>query len=256
MVGADCISKIFHKTMKKVLAVIPARYESSRFPGKPLALIKGKEMILRVAERAAKCKKVDEFIVATDDERIRAVVEKSGFKAVITAKTHASGTDRIAEAAKGSNAEIIVNIQGDEPMMDTPSIDRAIDALLVDDSLNVATLAVPLKNMATFGDPNVVKVVFDYFGNAMYFSRAPIPHNRDGGSQHEIYKHLGLYVYRKNFLIKFSLMEQSSLEKTELLEQLRILQNGVKIRVVISEKDSMGVDTPEDLKKVEALIDG
>jgi 3-deoxy-manno-octulosonate cytidylyltransferase (CMP-KDO synthetase) len=242
--------------MNKVLAVIPSRYDATRFPGKPLALIKGKEMILRVVERALSCGKVDDVLVATDDERILKVVEKAGFKGVMTMKTHASGTDRIAEASKNSDAGIIVNVQGDEPLLDPPSVDAAIDAVLSDGSLDVSTLATPITDEAVFANPNVVKVVFDNFMNAMYFSRAPIPYNRDGSPSRQMFKHLGLYVYRREFLINFSRMRQSVLEKTEMLEQLRILQNGTKIRVVLTEKDGVGVDTPDDLKRAEALLNG
>lgn len=240
--------------MKKVLAVIPSRYDASRFPGKPLALINGREMILRVIDRAVTCKKVNDVLVATDDERIIRAVENAGFKAVMTQKTHVSGTDRIAEAAQNSDAGIIVNIQGDEPLLDPPSVDRAIEVVQSDESLDVSTLATPIKDLAAFNNPNVVKVVFDDAMNALYFSRAPIPHNRDGSPSQAMFKHLGLYVYRREFLIKFSRMKPSILEKTEMLEQLRILQNGVKIRVVLTEKDGVGVDTQDDLKRAEALL--
>ncbi len=240
--------------MSRVLAVIPSRHDATRFPGKPLALINGREMILRVAERAARCKKVDDVLVAADDERILRVVRNGGFKGVMTSGAHASGTDRVAEAAGNSDAEIVVNMQGDEPLMDPPSVDRAIDALLSDAALQVSTLATPIGDLVAFNDPNVVKVVFDDFHNALYFSRAPIPHNRDGRPSPPMFKHLGLYVYRREFLIKFSRMKPGVLEKTEMLEQLRILQNGVKIRVVPTDKDSVGVDTPDDLKRAEAML--
>ncbi len=240
--------------MSRVLAVIPSRHDATRFPGKPLALINGREMILRVAERAARCKKIDDVLVAADDERILRVVENGGFKGVMTSRSHASGTDRVAEAARNSDAEIVVNIQGDEPLMDPPSVDRAIEALLSDATLEASTLATPISDLAAFNDPNVVKVVFDDFHNALYFSRAPIPHNRDGRPSPPMYKHLGLYVYRREFLIKFSRMKPGVLEKTEMLEQLRILQHGVKIRVVPTDKDSVGVDTPDDLKRAEAML--
>lgn len=241
--------------MSRVLAVIPSRHDATRFPGKPLALINGREMILRVAERAAQCKKVDDVLVAADDERILRVVRNGGFKGVMTSAAHASGTDRVAEAAGNGDAEIVVNIQGDEPLMDPPSVDLAIEALLSDPTLNVSTLATPIGDLAAFNDPNVVKVVFDDFNDALYFSRAPIPHNRDGRPSPPMFKHLGLYVYRREFLIRFSRMKPGILEKTEMLEQLRILQNGVKIRVVPTDKDSVGVDTPDDLKRAEAMLD-
>ncbi len=237
----------------RVLAIIPARYASTRFPGKPLALLNGKEIILHVAARARQCKTVDDAVVATDDQRIFDVVVKCGFKAVMTRADHVCGTDRIAEAAGKSDAEIIVNIQGDEPMIDTPSVDRAVQALLDDPALDVATLAVPITRDEEFENPNAVKVVMDNRGNALYFSRAPIPYNRGKAENYPRHKHLGLYVYRKAFLIKFSRMEPGILEQTEQLEQLRILQNGVNIRVIVTGQDSIGIDTPEDLKRAEAL---
>lgn len=237
----------------RVLAIIPARYASTRFPGKALALLKGKEVILHVAARAQLCKTVDEAVVATDDRRIFDVVVNGGFKAVMTRPDHVCGTDRIAEAAEKSDAGIIVNIQGDEPMIDTVSVDRAVQALLDDPALDVATLAVPITHDVEFEDPNAVKVVMDNRGNALYFSRSPIPYNRGKLADPPRHKHLGLYVYRKAFLLKFSRMEPGTLEQAEQLEQLRILQNGVNIRVIVTGKDSIGIDTPEDLKRAEAL---
>ncbi len=239
--------------MSRVLAVIPARYASTRFPGKPLALLKGKEIILHVAARAAQCKTVDAALVATDDQRIYDVVTKAGFQAVMTRADHVCGTDRIAEAAAGSDAEIIVNIQGDEPLIDTGSVDRAVQALLDDATLNVATLAVPIATEEEFQNPNAVKVVMDNKGNALYFSRSPIPYNRGKLENFPMHKHLGLYVYRRSFLLEFSGMEPGILEQTEQLEQLRILQNGERIRVIVTGRDSIGIDTPEDLKRAEAL---
>ena len=237
----------------RVLAIIPARFASIRFPGKPLALLRGKEIILHVAARAAQCKTVDDAVVATDDRRIFDAVVKGGFKAVMTRPDHVCGTDRIAEVAENSDAEIIVNIQGDEPMIDTVSVDRAVRALLDDPALDVATLAVPIAHDDEFNNPNAVKVVMDNRGNALYFSRAPIPYNRGITGKPPRHKHLGLYVYRKGFLLKFPRMAQGTLEQAEQLEQLRILQNGVNIRVIVAGKDSIGIDTPEDLKRAEAL---
>lgn len=242
--------------MSKVLAVIPARWESTRFPGKPLALLKGTPVILHVAAQARKCKRVDEVVVATDDARIRDVVEKGGYRAVMTAPHHACGTDRITEVAQNSVAGIIVNIQGDEPMIDPASVDRAVEALLNDPTLNVATLAVPIRDDETFHDPNAVKVVFDDNNMALYFSRAPIPYNRGKAQGAPRHKHLGLYVYRRKFLLEFSRMEQGGLEKTEQLEQLRILQNGMGIKVIVTATDSIGIDTPEDLKRAEDMLNG
>ncbi len=239
----------------RALAVIPARYGSKRFKGKPLALVKGKPIILRVVEQARKCRLIQDVVVATDDKRILAEVEKAGFSAVMTSREHISGTDRIAEVCAKSDADIIVNIQGDEPLIHPADVDSAVKALLDDPSLDVSTLALPITSREEFDNPNVVKVVTDKNGMALYFSRAPIPYSRDGGNQPTMMKHLGLYVFRRRFLLQYAALEPTELEMTEKLEQLRILQNGFGIKVVIAERDSIGVDTPEDISKVEALLD-
>ncbi len=227
-------------------------------------MLGGKAVILRVVERALKCRYVDEVSVATDDERIAKAVSEAGYSAVMTSPDHATGTDRIAEAVKNSDAEIIVNIQGDEPMIDTESVDEAVKALLDDPALNVSTLAVPITETEEFENPNVVKTVTDNDGYALYFSRSPIPYNRSGNRggekdsasmKHLGMKHLGMYVYRRDFLLKFAAMKPSALEKSEQLEQLRILQNGHKIKVITAERDSIGIDTPDDLKKAEELLE-
>lgn len=240
--------------MSRVIAIIPARWASTRFPGKPLALLGGKAIVLRVVERAQECRLIDEVAVATDDERISRVVSEAGYKAVMTSKDHASGTDRIAEAAESIDAEIVVNIQGDEPMIDPESVDRAVKALLDDPELNVSTLAVPITQKEEFENPNVVKVVADYKGNALYFSRSAIPHNRGELKELPMMKHLGLYAYRRKFLLSLASKEPSPLEKAEQLEQLRILQNGFAIKVLTARQDSIGIDTPDDLKRAEELI--
>jgi 3-deoxy-manno-octulosonate cytidylyltransferase (CMP-KDO synthetase) len=237
-----------------VLAVIPARYGSTRFEGKPLARLGGKAVILHVVEQAMKCGLVDEVVVATDDERILREVESAGFRAVMTSSGHGSGTERVAEVARESDAEIIVNIQGDEPMMDPDSIDGAVKALKGEPGLNVSTLGLPLGARSEFEDPNVVKVVTDRSGMALYFSRAPIPYNRTGRERTPVMKHLGLYVYRRSFLLEYAVLKPTELEMTEQLEQLRILEHGYGIRVVTAKRDSIGIDTPEDLKKAEALL--
>jgi len=239
----------------RVLAVIPARYDSKRFKGKLLALLKGKPVIVRVVEQARKCRLIDEVLVATDDERILAEVEKAGGCAVMTSREHASGTDRIAEVAAKSSAGIIVNIQGDEPLIHPASVDSAVKALLDDSSLDVSTLALPITSREEFDNPNVVKVVTDKNGMALYFSRAPIPYNREEGKQHPMMKHLGLYVFRRFFLLQYAALEPTELEMTEKLEQLRILQNGFRIKVVTAGRDSIGIDTPEDILRAEALLD-
>ncbi len=222
-------------------------------------MLGGKAVILRVVERALKCQHVDKVSVATDDERIAKAVSEAGYSAIMTSHEHATGTDRIAEAVKNSDAEIIVNIQGDEPMIDTESVDEAVKALLDDPALNVSTLAVPITETEEFENPNVVKTVTDKDGYALYFSRSPIPFNRagekDSAMKHLGMKHLGMYVYRRDFLLEFAAMKPSELEKAEQLEQLRILQNGYKIKVITAKHGSIGIDTPDDLKKAEALLE-
>jgi 3-deoxy-manno-octulosonate cytidylyltransferase (CMP-KDO synthetase) len=236
-----------------VTAIIPARYASTRFPGKPLALLKGEPIIIRVVKTALSCRTIDRAIVATDDNRIYDAVKAAGFEVKMTSENHPSGTDRIAEVAAGIDDEIVVNIQGDEPMIDTVSVDLAVEALVDDPSLNVSTLCVPISEEEA-GDPNAVKVVTDNNGFALYFSRAPIPFDRDGQGT-AMKKHLGFYVYRRKFLLEYAELEPTELEKVEKLEQLRIIQNGFKIKVLTAGRDSIGIDTPEDLEKAEGLTD-
>lgn len=239
------------------IAVIPARYASVRFPGKPLISIGGKTMIERVWERARQAKLVSKVIVATDDERIASAVRAFGGDVAITRSDHRSGTERVAEvAAMHAEAEILVNVQGDMPLIDPAAIDAAIEALQEDESVNMATLAVPISNTAEIMDPNVVKTVLDFDGNALYFSRAPIPWVRDrGGPVHAKHlKHLGLYVFRREALLEFATFPQGDLERIEQLEQLRWLENGNRIRVAEVEQESVEVDTPEDVKKVERML--
>jgi len=252
----------------KVIAVIPARWASSRFPGKPLAVIRGKPMIQWVAEQAGKARFVSEVIVATDDDRIFAAVKKFGGTVVMTSRDHASGTDRVAEVVKARDCGIVVNVQGDEPMIPPENIDLAISPLLEDASLKVSTLRIRINSVEEIADPNICKVVVDHRGDALYFSRAPIPFDRDGWTQDikegesvwpkskemVAYKHIGLYVYRKSFLMEFSRLPVSHLEMIEKLEQLRILENGIPIRVMETEKDSIGVDRREDLALVEKVL--
>ena len=251
--------------MLNVWAVIPARYASSRLPGKPLVPLAGKPMIQHVWERVRRAQKVSRVLVATDDERIRRAVTEFGGEAVMTRAEHRSGTERLAEvaaSAAGSGAEIFVNVQGDEPLMEPAAVDAAVAILLEDSSVEVATLAVPIATPADVMDPNVVKVVLDFEGNALYFSRAPIPWIRDtadgagfsppAGSTH--HKHLGLYVFRRQAMLEFPTFPQGELEKLEQLEQLRWLENGYKIRVVETTHDSVSVDVPEDVARVEKLL--
>ena len=239
------------------VAVIPARYASTRLPGKPLISIGGKTMIERVWERARQAKLVSKVIVATDDERIASAVRSFGGEVALTRADHRSGTERVAEVAAGhAEAEILVNVQGDMPLIDPAAIDAAIEALREDESVNMATLAVPISNAAEIMDPNVVKTVVDFDGNALYFSRAPIPWVRDrGGPVHAKHlKHLGLYVFRREALLEFATFPQGDLERIEQLEQLRWLENGNRIRVAEIEQGSVEVDTPEDVKRVEKML--
>jgi len=237
-----------------IAGVIPARYASTRFPGKPLVMIDGKSMIQRVYEQSQKCRSVSKVLVATDDKRIFDHVRSFGGEAVMTSVKHRSGTDRINEAVKNIKCDIVVNIQGDEPFIHPGNIDKAIEPFLKDKKLNVSTLAIKFKDLSEIKDPNVVKVIFDINNYAIYFSRGILPYDKDLiGSVNErsttkkYYKHIGLYVYRKSFLSEFVKMKKSYLEETEKLEQLRILENGEKIKVILTNKNSTAVDTPEDL---------
>jgi len=238
--------------MEKAVAIIPARFGSTRFPGKALQNLNGKPVILHVAQKASLCKTVGKVIVATDDNRILKTVESAGFMARLTSREHRSGTDRIAETAREIEEEIVVNIQGDEPMIDPESVDLAVNELLRDKNLQVSTLRVPI-GYEEYRNPNAVKVVTDKNGMALYFSRASIPYHR-GEQRIPIYKHLGIYVYRRDFLLEFAGMEPTELEQAEQLEQLRILENGTGIKVVTAKADSIGIDTPEDLARAEELM--
>jgi len=239
--------------MAKAVAIIPARFGSTRFPGKALKNLNGKPVILHVAEKASLCKTVGKVIVATDDNRILETVESAGFTARLTSREHRSGTDRIAEVAREIEEDIVVNIQGDEPMIDPESVDLAVNELLRDKNLQVSTLRVPIGD-EEYRNPNAVKVVTDKNGMALYFSRAPIPFNRSGLDNMHIFKHLGIYVYRRKFLLEFAGMEPTELEQAEQLEQLRILENGTGIKVLTARMDSIGIDTPEDLARAEELM--
>lgn len=245
----------------KITAVIPARYASTRFPGKALAEIDGRPMIQHVYERAAQSKLVSRVVVATDDHRIADAVSTFGGEAIMTSTSHETGTDRLAEVAAGLDADIVINVQGDEPLIDPSMIDLAIQPFLEESDLQMGTVKTRIKCLHDFLSPNVVKVVTDNSGNALYFSRSPLPFFRDKWKDLKdesfccgkllCYKHVGLYVYRRNFLLKFAAMPATFLEISEKLEQLRAIENGVTIRVVESEFDSIGVDTPEDLCKAQ-----
>jgi len=232
--------------------LIPARYASTRLPGKPLADIGGRPMVEHVYRRAAAARLVDAVVVATDDERVRRAVEAFGGIACMTRADHQSGTDRLAEAASGLPCEVVVNVQGDEPLLAPEAIDEAVAALLEDPSTQMATLCRPIGEPSEFEDPNVVKVVRDRSGFALYFSRAPIPYPRRAADP--ALKHIGLYVYRREFLLRLAALEPTPLEAAESLEQLRALEHGFRIRVVESAHDSVGVDTPADLDRVRRLV--
>ncbi len=236
-----------------VVCVIPARYASTRFPGKPLADLGGKPLIQWVYERAREASTIDTVYVATDDERIAAAVKDFGGNACMTSTECHSGTDRIAEAVGSINGDIdiVVNVQGDEPLISPRTIDATVNGLLQSPECMVSTPAVPINAEEAFTSPHVVKVVFDVRGVALYFSRSPIPSSARRTAPPEDgvygYKHLGLYVYRREILEQFSRMPPARLEETEKLEQLRLLENGVPIKVVAVEEDSSGIDTPDEL---------
>jgi 3-deoxy-manno-octulosonate cytidylyltransferase (CMP-KDO synthetase) len=233
-----------------IVGIIPARYASTRFQGKALAIIKGKPMIQHVYENASKSKLLGKVIVATDDKRIYNAVVDFGGSVEMTLSKHKSGTDRIGEIAKWLKCEIVVNIQGDEPFIDPNNIDMAIKPFLSDKSLNVSTLCYKIKNKDEINNQNAVKVVLDNDGYAIYFSRLPIPYNRDNIENIIYYKHIGLYVYRKEYLLKLIKLKQTKAEIAEQLEQLRILETGEKIKVIETKVDSISIDTEEDLKKL------
>ena len=241
----------------KTLGVIPARYGAQRFPGKPLALIAGKPLVQRVYEQARQARRLDDVIVATDDDRIRRAVESFGGRAVLTAATCPSGTDRVAEVAQQVDCDLVVNIQGDEPLLPPFMIDQLVAGLEVAPDVPRGTLARPIESAEIWANPNVVKVVFGVTGNALYFSRCPVPFGRDAGGRFvagQSYKHIGIYAYRKEFLLQFVTLPQSALEKTEKLEQLRALENGFAIKVLVTPYDSVGVDVPADVKIVEEFL--
>lgn len=246
--GSGAYGKII---VKNITAIIPARYESTRFPGKPLALISGKSLIEWTYSNAEKCGALDRVVIATDDARIAEAAR--GFKAEVcmTKKEHESGTDRIAEAAEKlglAPESLVVNIQGDEPLIEPETIRKLIAPLAEDASLQMSTLSYRIRNPEETRSPNIVKVVSDKEGFAMYFSRSLIPF--PGKNEGAFYKHIGLYAYRKSFLVRFSNMPPGELEKRERLEQLRAMENGFKIKVVESDSDPVEVDVPKDIEKV------
>ncbi|MBU1912590.1 MAG: 3-deoxy-manno-octulosonate cytidylyltransferase [Candidatus Omnitrophica bacterium] len=244
----------------EAVGIIPARYGSTRFEGKLLADFCGKPVIQHTWENAKKSKSIDDLIVATDDKRIYNVAKGFGANVVYTSIAHKSGSDRLTEVAASIDAKIIVNIQADEPLLHPSMIDDVAGAILKDKTLVMATLCHKINNAAQIQDPNVVKVVFDRFGLALYFSRSPIPYKRMGSDDKlqiiDYYKHIGIYAYAKDFLFTFKSLPQSHLEKTEKLEQLRVLENGYRIKVIETKFDTIGIDTPEDLEKAVETIKG
>ncbi len=243
------------------IGVIPARYGSKRFVGKPLAEILGKPMIQWVYEGARRSELLSDLIIATDDERIKAAVEAFGAKVQMTSPRHPSGTDRVAEVAGRFECDVVVNIQGDEPLIEGWLIDRLVDAF-ADPAVDMATLAAPLTDAADYTDPDVVKIVCTHDGFALYFSRAPIPHFRDAayglgaGSDvpYGVLQHIGIYAYRREFLLKLVDHEPTFLEQAEKLEQLRALELGYRIKVVRVEKHLVDVDREEDIAEVERIL--
>jgi 3-deoxy-manno-octulosonate cytidylyltransferase (CMP-KDO synthetase) len=255
----------------KVVAIIPARYASTRLPGKPLIEIAGKPMILRVVERAKQAASINRVIVATDDARVFQAVANAGVEVVMTAPDHATGTDRLAEVAAKLDAGIIVNVQGDEPLIEPSTIEAAVAPLLADQSIVMSTTCEPIESVEDALKSNVVKVVVDRDSFALCFSRNPIPYPRAAVMEHgtikaalrarpdllrTFKKHTGLYAYRRSFLLTYAKLPPTPLEQIEMLEQLRALEHGYKIKVVSVTHRSIGVDTPEDLKLVRRMISG
>ena len=242
----------------KVAGIIPARYGSTRLPGKALELILGKPMIQRVYERSRQARALDELYVATDDERIFQVVGRFGGHPIMTSPDHPSGTDRLAEAVQSMDVEVVVNIQGDQPFIDPVMIDEVVEPLLDDASIGMSTLMHPIYTDEDLQDPAVVKVVVDRAGFALYFSRSLIPYPREA-EPHEVYEHVGLYAYRREFLLKIAELAPTPLEKVEALEQLRVLEHGYRIRVVATqcednEFSGFSVDTPADIARAESML--
>ena len=238
----------------KTLGIIPARYASTRFPGKPLVLIQGKSMVQRVYEQVLQSSHISKAIVATDDQRIYDHVRAFGGHVAMTKTSHQSGTDRCAELAQQENEyDLVINIQGDEPFIAPRQIDQLVDLLQANSDFQIATLAKKMETKTDFWNPNIVKVVFDKQQRALYFSRSPIPHlrgNEDGFPKGNAFKHIGLYGFRRKTLLEIAQLAPSDLEQIESLEQLRWLDNGYAIAVGLTDIETIGIDTPEDLAKL------
>ena len=238
----------------QIIAVIPARYGSTRFPGKPLAHICGKPMIQRVYENARQCSLVDRVVVATDSDEIARVVQDFGGEICMTSSMHETGTDRIAEAAQHLDADFIVNVQGDEPLLQPQAIELAVRPLMKNQQVPMGTLKARITSEQDIDNPNIVKVVTDTHGHALYFSRSAIPFVRNRQNDSVLYRHIGLYVYRRDFLLQLTRLPQSVLEKAESLEQLRALEYGFCIHVAETDYEPVSVDVPEDIVKVEDAL--
>jgi 3-deoxy-manno-octulosonate cytidylyltransferase (CMP-KDO synthetase) len=241
--------------MTRAVAVIPARYASVRFPGKALVEVGGKPLIQHVWERARLLTTVERVVVATDDERIAGTVRGFGGAVVMTSPAHPSGTDRVAEAVRGDPAGLVVNLQGDEPTFDAKAVDEVVTLMADAPAIEMGTLAHPIRDPAEHHDTNATKVVLDPAGYALYFSRAPIPFARRPGLVTPL-RHIGIYVFRAAFLQRFAALPPTPLEQTEALEQLRALEHGARIRVLVTPHASLGVDTPADLARLAAYLAG
>ncbi|MBI4843668.1 MAG: 3-deoxy-manno-octulosonate cytidylyltransferase [Nitrospirae bacterium] len=249
--------------MQRVVAIVPARFNATRFSGKPLALLKGKPVIQHVYEQASRARLVDSTYVATDDKRIYDAVAGFGGNAIMTSERHATGTDRIAEAALSIDCDVIVNVQGDEPFIRPDMIDGLVGMMLADKRASIGTLAKKITDEDELLSPNVVKVVRDDEGFALYFSRSPVPYHRDAWTGLReitlsdgvaVFKHIGIYAFRKDDLMRFAALRENPIEKTERLEQLRALGAGMRIKVMETMHDTIGIDTFEDLKRAEKWL--
>jgi 3-deoxy-manno-octulosonate cytidylyltransferase (CMP-KDO synthetase) len=239
----------------RAVAVIPARWASARFPGKALVEVLGKPLVQHVWERAQELESVDDVVVATDDQRIADAVRAFGGAAVLTSPACPTGTDRVAEAVRDRPVDLVVNLQGDEPTFEVKALDQLVRVMADDPAIEMGTLAHPIRGEAEHRDPNAVKVVLDPSGHALYFSRAPIPYAREDGLAAPL-RHVGIYVFRHAFLQRYARLAPTPLEQTERLEQLRALEHGVRIRVLLTPHGTIGVDVPADVERLAAHLRG
>jgi len=242
-------------TKRKAIAIIPARYNSSRLPGKPLISIKGKPLIQRVYEKASKSRLLDRVLIATDSQEVKDLMENLGAEVKLTSRRHRTGSDRVAEAVRNIPCDIVLNIQCDEPFLDPRMVDDLIRLMKKEKDLKMATLAYKINAPELVYDPNIVKVVLDKRSFALYFSRMPVPFHRSDGKllpTSPYYEHIGIYAFRKSFLLRFGRLAQSPLEKAEKLEQLRALENGYRIKVLLSKYNSRAINSYSDLKRMKA----